>query len=122
MRVGHFARRVGDVRHLLSCSEPARRVGLMAKRRESEHSPDAVARAARAARQRGTAKERRRRGESAEPLGGEVRRRDVVPMLVLHLLSAESAYGNRLIDGIESMTDGVLSVNPNTIYPLLREL
>ena len=43
-------------------------------------------------------------------------------MLVLHLLSNEPGYGNRLIDEIESMTDGVLSVNPNTIYPLLREL
>jgi PadR family transcriptional regulator len=54
--------------------------------------------------------------------GGEVRRRDVVPMLVLHLLSRQPDYGNRLIEEIESITGGVLSVNPNTIYPLLREL
>jgi PadR family transcriptional regulator PadR len=86
------------------------------------HSSDAVARAARAARQRGAAKPRRRRGESVEALAGEARRRDVVPMLVLHLLSAEPGYGNRLIEGIESMTGGGMSVNPNTIYPLLREL
>ena len=54
--------------------------------------------------------------------GGEVRRRDVVPLLVLHLLSREPDYGNRLIEEIEGITDGALSVNPNTIYPLLREL
>jgi PadR family transcriptional regulator PadR len=54
--------------------------------------------------------------------GGELRRRDVFPLLVLHLISREPAYGNRLIEEIEEMTDGVISVNPNTIYPLLREL
>ncbi len=43
-------------------------------------------------------------------------------MLVLHLLNSEPGYGNRLIEEIESMTGGVLSVNPNTIYPLLRDL
>jgi DNA-binding PadR family transcriptional regulator len=54
--------------------------------------------------------------------GGEVRRRDVIPLLVLHLLSRERDYGNRLIEEIEGITEGVISVNPNTIYPLLREL
>ena len=54
--------------------------------------------------------------------GGEIRRRDVVPLLVLHLLAREAAYGNRLIEEIEGITEGVMSVNPNTIYPLLRAL
>ena len=54
--------------------------------------------------------------------GGELRRRDVFPLLVLHLIAREPAYGNRLIEQIEEMTEGVISVNPNTIYPLLREL
>jgi PadR family transcriptional regulator, regulatory protein PadR len=54
--------------------------------------------------------------------GGELRRRDVFPLLVLHLIAQEPAYGNRLIDDIEELTEGVISVNPNTIYPLLREL
>src|ERR671923_745080 len=54
--------------------------------------------------------------------GGEIRRRDVFPLLVLHLIAREPAYGNRLIEEIEEITDGVISVNPNTIYPLLREL
>jgi DNA-binding PadR family transcriptional regulator len=54
--------------------------------------------------------------------GGELRRRDVFPLLVLHLISREPDYGNRLIEEIEEITQGVISVNPNTMYPLLREL
>ena len=54
--------------------------------------------------------------------GGEIRRRDVFPLLVLHLIAREPAYGNRLIEEIEGITNGVISVNPNTIYPLLRDL
>ena len=54
--------------------------------------------------------------------GGEVRRRDVFPLLVLHLIEREPAYGNRLIEEIEGITAGGISVNPNTIYPLLRDL
>lgn len=44
------------------------------------------------------------------------------PLLVLHLIQREPAYGNRLIEEIEEITAGVMSVNPNTMYPLLREL
>jgi PadR family transcriptional regulator PadR len=62
------------------------------------------------------------RGRPSDVFGGEIRRRDVFPLLVLHLLSREPAYGNRLIDQIEGITDGVISVNPNTMYPLLRDL
>jgi len=54
--------------------------------------------------------------------GGEIRRRDVFPLLVLHLIAREPAYGNRLIEEIEGITNGVISVNPNTIYPLLRDM
>ena len=52
----------------------------------------------------------------------EIRRRDVFPLLVLHLIAQERQYGNRLIEEIERITEGVISANPNTIYPLLREL
>jgi DNA-binding PadR family transcriptional regulator len=58
----------------------------------------------------------------SDALGGDVRRRDVFPLLVLHLLVREPAYGNRLIDSIEEITAGAISVNPNTMYPLLRKL
>ena len=43
-------------------------------------------------------------------------------MLVLHLVGREATYGNRLIEEIEEITQGAISVNPNTMYPLLREM
>jgi DNA-binding PadR family transcriptional regulator len=61
-------------------------------------------------------------GRTMDVFGGEVRRRDLFPLLVLHLIDREPAYGNRLIEGIEAITEGAISANPNTIYPLLREL
>ena len=57
-----------------------------------------------------------------DPLTGELRRRDVLPLLVLHLISGGPSYGNQLMERIAAMTEGVLSVNPNTMYPLLRRL
>jgi DNA-binding PadR family transcriptional regulator len=84
---------------------------------------DPVAQAARTARERGAAGERARpAGRSMDVFGGEIRRRDVFPLLVLHLIAREPQYGNRLIEEIERITERVISVNPNTIYPLLRQL
>jgi DNA-binding PadR family transcriptional regulator len=95
-------------------------------RRRSDSAADAVTRAARAARERGTAErppaKPRGGGRSMDVFGGEIRRRDVFPLLVLHSIAREPGYGNRLIEEIESTTEGMISVNPNTIYPLLREL
>ncbi|MFN2612630.1 MAG: PadR family transcriptional regulator [Solirubrobacterales bacterium] len=66
---------------------------------------------------------RGRGGRASDVLGAEIRRRDVFPLLVLHLVSREQAsYGNRLIERIEEITEGTISANPNTIYPLLRDL
>jgi PadR family transcriptional regulator len=62
------------------------------------------------------------RGRPSDAFGGDIRRRDVFSLLVLHLLTREPGYGNRLIDRIEQMTQGAISVNPNTMYPLLRDL
>ena len=42
--------------------------------------------------------------------------------LVLHFISDGPSYGNQLMDRISAVTAGVLSVNPNTMYPLLRQL
>ncbi|MDQ3728009.1 MAG: PadR family transcriptional regulator [Actinomycetota bacterium] len=61
-------------------------------------------------------------GRSMDVLGGEIRRRDLLPLLVLHLMRDEPVYGNRLMGAIEELTEGVISVNPNTIYPLLRDM
>jgi PadR family transcriptional regulator, regulatory protein PadR len=92
--------------------------------RRSKPVADAVAKAARGARERepADASRSRRGARSMDVFGGEIRRRDVFPLLVLHLVEAEPAYGNRLIEEIERITEGVISVNPNTIYPLLRDL
>jgi PadR family transcriptional regulator, regulatory protein PadR len=57
-----------------------------------------------------------------EPFTGELRRREVLPLLVLHLIAEGPSYGNQLMERIAEMTEGVLSVNPNTMYPLLRRL
>ena len=91
--------------------------------RRTTRAGDPVAAAARTARERGTADAPpRRSGRSMDVFGGEIRRRDVFPLLVLHLIAREPQYGNRLIEEIERITEGVISVNPNTIYPLLRQL
>ena len=57
-----------------------------------------------------------------DPFTGGLRRREVLPLLVLHFISAGPSYGNQLMERIAEMTAGVLSVNPNTMYPLLRQL
>jgi len=59
---------------------------------------------------------------SGDPLIGDLRRAGLLPLLVLHFTAREPAYGNQLIDRIESLTGGALHVNPNTMYPLLRSL
>lgn len=83
---------------------------------------EAVAETTRQADARTRGSRGRRGGRPSDVFGGELRRRDVFPLLVLHLIAREPAYGNRLIEEIEQMTQGVISVNPNTMYPLLREL
>jgi len=61
-------------------------------------------------------------GARTDPLVGDLRRAGLLPLLVLHYVSGEPSYGNQLIDRIEALTDGALTVNPNTMYPLLRSL
>ena len=94
----------------------------MAERR-SKPVAEAAAEAARVAegRRRGGPRSRPA-GRASDVFGGELRRRDLFPLLVLHLIQREPAYGNRLIEEIERITAGVMTVNPNTMYPLLREL
>jgi PadR family transcriptional regulator PadR len=83
---------------------------------------EAVAQAARAGAEGVEEREGRRRGRPSDAFGGDIRRRDVFPLLVLHLVAREPTYGNRLIESIEEITQGTISVNPNTMYPLLREM
>jgi DNA-binding PadR family transcriptional regulator len=93
--------------------------------REAVQQAAKVAEAREAARQIGGA-----RGETAaerpradrDPFTGELRKREVLPLLVLHFVRQGPSYGNQLMERISSVTEGVLSVNPNTMYPLLRQL
>src|SRR5918997_5717136 len=53
---------------------------------------------------------------------GEVKNRTVFPLLILHLVRQKPQYGNALIGQIKDLSAGVMSVSPNTVYPLLRRL
>jgi len=94
----------------------------VAERGEPKPVSEAVAEAAEAGLAPAGEAGRRRGGRPSDVFGGDIRRRDIFPLLVLHLVAAEPTYGNRLIEAIEEMTTGAISVNPNTMYPLLREL
>jgi PadR family transcriptional regulator PadR len=61
-----------------------------------------------------------KRGRGSDPLASALRKQ-LLPLLVLHFAAAEPTYGNLLIDRITKLTGGVLTVNPNTMYPLLRD-
>ena len=59
---------------------------------------------------------------TTDPLVGDLRRAGLLPLLVLHYVAREPAYGNQLMDRIAELTHGALVVNPNTMYPLLRAM
>ena len=63
-----------------------------------------------------------RQTSGGDPFTAGIRRREVLPLLVLHYISEGPSYGNQLMERISVATAGVLSVNPNTMYPLLRQL
>src|SRR3954454_1854076 len=107
-------------------SKPSRKPGGEARRKATR---EAVAHATRTSAARDAAKaiaapEERRgtRGLGGDPFTGQLRKREVLPLLVLHFIHNGPSYGNQLMERISSVTEGVLSVNPNTMYPLLRQL
>src|SRR4051812_29661340 len=59
---------------------------------------------------------------SQDPLVSELRRAGLLPLLVLHFLAREPSYGNQLMEHVTELTGGLIAVNPNTMYPLLRSL
>jgi DNA-binding PadR family transcriptional regulator len=59
---------------------------------------------------------------SADPLAGDLRRAGLLPLLVLHFLADGPSYGNQLMERVAQVTGGLVAVNPNTMYPLLRRL
>ena len=107
-------------------SKPSRKPGGDARRKATR---EAVAQATRTSAARDAAKaieapdERRgTRALGGDPFTGELRKREVLPLLVLHFIHNGPSYGNQLMERISAVTEGVLSVNPNTMYPLLRQL
>ena len=91
----------------------------MPPRDQKSAARKAASQAAQAAEAVPQASKRSRRGD---PITGELRRRDVLPLLVLHYINQGPCYGNQLMERIAALTEGVLQVNPNTMYPLLRDL
>ena len=57
-----------------------------------------------------------------DPLVGELRKGGLLRLLVLHALAGGPSYGNQLIEFAAGASAGLLAVNPNTMYPLLRAL
>ena len=52
----------------------------------------------------------------------EVKSKTIFPLLVLHMVRKQPEYGNSIIKKMGELTDGAMTVSPNTIYPLLRRL
>jgi DNA-binding PadR family transcriptional regulator len=103
----------------------SRRTATGSSRRDATR--EAVAQASKVAEAREAARsiqptQQRGRGGERDPFTGELRKREVLPLLVLHFISDGPSYGNQLMERISAVTAGVLSVNPNTMYPLLRQL
>src|SRR5688500_12644839 len=97
-------------------AERAKRGRRASSSSSGRRTGDPVARAARVARERAGTEDRaprpgRRAGRSMDVFGGAIRRRDVFPLLVLHLVAREATYGNHLIEEIEQITEGAISVN-----------
>ncbi|MEO6913402.1 MAG: PadR family transcriptional regulator [Candidatus Baltobacteraceae bacterium] len=57
-----------------------------------------------------------------EVLRGPVKSKTILPVLILHLLAERPDHGTALMARIEVTCGGLLAVNTNTIYPLLRRL
>ena len=111
-------------------AEPRNKRGRRSSRPRRDATRRAVAQASRIADAREAARslettspERPARvGGERDPFTGELRRREILPLLVLHFMKDGPSYGNRLMEQISAVTAGVVNVNPNTMYPLLRQL
>lgn len=59
---------------------------------------------------------------SSDPLIAGLRKAGLLPLLVLHVLQDGASYGNQLMERVTDITGGLVAANPNTMYPLLRQL
>lgn len=57
-----------------------------------------------------------------EVLRGPIKSKTVFPVLILHLLKKNPDHGYGLMQRIDVICGGLIAVNTNKIYPLLRRL
>jgi PadR family transcriptional regulator PadR len=58
----------------------------------------------------------------ANIVSGPIKSKTLFPVLILHLLADRPDHGSGLMARIELLCQGLLAVNTNTVYPLLRRL
>ncbi|HTU83129.1 MAG TPA: PadR family transcriptional regulator [Candidatus Acidoferrales bacterium] len=65
-------------------------------------------------------------GSAGLPVGelirGPIKSKTIFPVIVLHLLAQAPDHGHGLMQRIDGLCQGLLAVNTNTMYPLLRRL
>ncbi|MGZ3498203.1 MAG: PadR family transcriptional regulator [Vulcanimicrobiaceae bacterium] len=57
-----------------------------------------------------------------EVLKGPIKSKTVFPVLILHMVKVQPDHGYGLMQRIDSLCGGLIAVNTNKIYPLLRRL
>lgn len=57
-----------------------------------------------------------------EVLKGPIKSKTVFPVLILHLVRKKPDHGYGLMQRIDALCGGLIAVNTNKIYPLLRRL
>ena len=57
-----------------------------------------------------------------EVLRGPIKSKTIFPALILHLVKKNPDHGYGLMQRIDSLCGGLVAVNTNKIYPLLRRL
>ncbi len=55
-------------------------------------------------------------------LKGPIKSKTVFPVLILHLVKKQPDHGYGLMQRIDALCGGLIAVNTNKIYPLLRRL
>ena len=57
-----------------------------------------------------------------EVLKGPIKSKTLFPVLLLHMVKARPDHGYGLMQRIDALCGGLVAVNTNKIYPLLRRL
>lgn len=57
-----------------------------------------------------------------EVLKGPIKSKTIFPVLILHMVDVQPDHGYGLMQRIDALCGGLIAVNTNKIYPLLRRL